>query len=292
MLRQVRRLEFRTRRLVDSHFSGEYPSVFRGQGLEFAEVREYLPGDDVRTIDWNVTARSGVPHVKTYTEERELSVLLAVDVSGSVRFGTRVRFKSDVVAEVAATLALSAARNNDRIALAAFTDRVEASVPPRKGRRHALRIVRDLLALAPTGQGTDLAGAVRHAVRLLPARSVVFLFSDFARTSSDPTFERALATASVRHDIVPVIIADPADATLPDVGLVEIHNPETGEMLLVDSSRRGVREQYAAVVERDRSAAVWLFRRLGLDTIHLRTDEPYAPPLLAFFRSRERRFRS
>ncbi len=292
MLRQVRRLEFRTRRLVDSHFSGEYPSVFRGQGLEFAEVREYLPGDDVRTIDWNVTARSGVPHVKTYTEERELSVLLAVDVSGSVRFGTRVRFKSDVVADVAATLALSAARNNDRVALAAFSDRLEASVPPRKGRRHALRIVRDLLALAPVGQGTDLAAALGHGVRLLPARSVIFLFSDFAGISANPAFERALATASVRHDIVPVVISDPADSALPDLGLVQISDPETGEMLVVNSSRRAIREQYAASIERDRSAAARLFRRLGLDTVHLRTDEPYAAPLLAFFRGRERRFRS
>jgi uncharacterized protein (DUF58 family) len=292
VLRQVRRLEFRTRRLVDSHFSGEYPSVFRGQGLEFAEVREYLPGDDVRTIDWNVTARSGVPHVKTYTEERELSVLLAVDVSGSVRFGSRVRFKSDVVAEVAATLALSAARNNDRVALTAFTDRVEASVPPRKGRRHALRIVRDLLALAPAGRGTDLAAALAHGVRLLPARSVIFLFSDFAGVSSSSTFERALATASVRHDIVPVVISDPADTALPELGLAEIRDPETGEMLVVDSSRRSVREQYAASIARDHTAATRLFRRRGLDTVHLRTDEPYAPPLLAFFRSRERRFRS
>ncbi len=201
VLRQVRRIELRTRGLVSSRFSGEYHSVFKGQGIEFVEVREYLPGDDVRAIDWNVSARTGGVFVKKYVEERELSVLLMVDLSGSERFGTRGRFKSEMVAEVAATLAMSAVRNNDRVALLVFTDGVELFVPPRKGRRHALRIVRDLLSFEPAGTGTDLTGALEYAIRLLRSRSIVFLVSDFQQALT-PELERALTMLSFRHDVV------------------------------------------------------------------------------------------
>lgn len=288
-MRQVRRVELRTRGLVTSRFSGEYHSVFKGQGMEFVEVREYLPGDDVRSIDWNVSARTGVTHVKKFVEERELTVLLAVDLSGSQRFGTRGRFKSEMVAEIAATLAMSAVRNNDRVAMLAFTDRVEAFVPPRKGRRHVLRIVRDLLVLRPTGRGTDVAAALEYGARLLRSRSIVFLVSDFQGAAAETGFERALAAAAHRHDVVAVRVTDPADVELPDAGVVAVTDPETGETAVVHTGDRGVRARFAAAVAEERDAVRSLFRRLGVDTVELRTDEPWAAPLLAFFRRREGR---
>lgn len=291
LLRQVRRVELRTRRLVNSLFSGEYHSVFKGQGIEFAEVREYMPGDDVRTIDWNVTARLGHPYVKKFVEERELTVVLAVDLSGSQRWGTRARFKSELVAEVAATLAMSAIRNNDRVGLLIFTDRIESFVPPRKGRRHVLRLIRDLLAFEPAGRGTDAAAAVDYLVRALSSRAIVFLFSDFQLGEGWPALESALARATFRHDVVAVNTADPADAELPDVGLLEVADPETGERVVLDTSRRGVREHYARLVEEEQRRRGRAFRRLGVDEIALRTDAPYTAALLGFFRGRERRMR-
>lgn len=291
LLRQVRRVELRTRRLVNSLFSGEYHSVFKGQGIEFAEVREYLPGDDVRTIDWNVTARLGHPYVKKFVEERELTVVLAVDLSGSQRWGTRARFKSELVAEVAATLAMSAIRNNDHVGLLIFTDRIESFVPPRKGRRHVLRLIRDLLAFEPVGRGTDAAAAVDYLVRALSSRAIVFLFSDFQLGEGWPALESALARATFRHDVVAVNTADPADAELPDVGLLEVADPETGERVVLDTSRRGVREHYARLVEEEQRRRGRAFRRLGVDEIALRTDAPYTAALLGFFRGRERRMR-
>ena len=290
ILRQVRRIELRTRGLVSSRFSGEYHSVFKGQGIEFTEVREYLPGDDVRTIDWNVSARTGETFVKKYVEERELSVLLLVDLSGSQRFGTRGRFKSEMVAEVAATLAMSAVRNNDRVGLLVFTDRVELFVPPRKGRRHVLRIVRDLLTFRPEGTGTDLSGALEYAVRLLRSRSIVFLVSDFVGPQSRAA-EKALTAAAHRHDLVPVTISDPADLELPDAGLIQVTDPETGARVVVDSGSAAVRERYAAAVREERAALRRTFRRLGLDEIELRTDAPTSGAILSFFRRRERRLR-
>jgi uncharacterized protein (DUF58 family) len=289
VLRQVRRIELRTRRLVNSLFSGEYHSVFKGQGIEFAEVREYLPGDDVRTIDWNVTARLGQPYVKKFVEERELTVLLAVDLSGSQHWGTRVRLKSDLVAEVAATLAMSAIRNQDRVGLAIFTDRIETFVPPRKGRRHALRIIRDLLAFTPAGKGTDVAGALEYVTRALSSHSIVFLFSDFQLGDGWDRLERSLSAATFRHDVVAITITDPGDAQLPDIGLLQLADPETGELVAVDTSRRVVREHFAGLVDEESRRRGRLFRRLGVDEIELRTDTPYAAPLLGFFRRRERR---
>ncbi len=289
ILGRVRRIELRARGLVDSRFSGEYHSVFKGQGIEFAEVREYQPGDEVRTIDWNVTARLGHPYVKRYVEERELTILLVVDLSGSQRFGTRQRLKSELVAEVAATLALSATRNNDRVALLLVTDHVEWFVPPRKGRRHALRLIRDLLAFRPVGQGTDLAGALEYAGRLFRSRSIVFLFSDFQLGDGWDAFGRALARTAVRHDIVAVHLSDPGEAALPRAGLLAIRDPETGENRVVDTGNPRVRETYASVVQEQETRARATFRRNGVDRIALRTDEPFAAPLLGFFRRRERR---
>jgi len=290
VLRQVRRIELRTRGLVSSRFSGEYHSVFKGQGIEFVEVREYLPGDDVRTIDWNVSARTGGVFVKKYVEERELSVLLMVDLSGSERFGTRGRFKSEMVAEVAASLAMSAVRNNDRVALLVFTDTIELFVPPRKGRRHALRIVRDLLSFEPAGTGTDLRGAVEYATRLLRSRSIVFLVSDF-QAPLTPELERAMTLLAFGHDVVPVVLTDAAEMEVPEAGLIQLVDPETGALVVFNTGNERQRRAFAAAVEQERTALRRAFRRLGLDAIELRTDEPSSTAILSFFRRRERRLR-
>ncbi len=291
ILRQVRRVELRTRGLVTSRFSGEYHSVFKGQGIEFVEVREYLPGDDVRTIDWNVSARTGGVFVKKYVEERELTVLLAVDLSGSQRWGTRARFKSEMVVEAAATLAMSAVRNNDRVGLLVFTDRVELFVPPRKGRRHVMRILRDLIAFRPTGRGTDLAASIGYATRLLRSRSIVFVVSDFVVGPALADVDRAFTAASARHDVIPVVLTDPADAELPDAGLLRVRDPETGAEVIVDTSSAEIRERYREAVAEERMAMRRIFRRLGMEEIALATDEPTSNAVLSFFRRRERRLR-
>jgi uncharacterized protein (DUF58 family) len=296
VLRQVRQIELRTRGLVTSIFGGEYQSVFRGQGMEFSEVREYEPGDDVRNIDWNVTARTGQPHVKKHVEERELTVLLVVDLSGSEQFGTRHRFKADLAAELAAVLALSAVRNNDRVGLLIFSDHVEHVVPPRKGRRHVLRLIRDLLAFRPRGRGTDIPVALDYAARLLPHRGIIFLLSDFAPRNTDGDserhrFEKTLRLVSRRHDVVGIAISDPAELDLPDVGIVAVEDPETGDVAFVDTGRSKLRHVFGAVLARERREMRRLFRRLGVDEIEVRTDEPYVKPLLAFFRRRERQRR-
>ena len=291
ILRQVRRVELRTRGLVTSRFSGEYHSVFKGQGIEFVEVREYLPGDDVRTIDWNVSARTGGVFVKKYVEERELTVLLLVDLSGSQRWGTRARFKSEMVVEAAATLAMSAVRNSDRVGLLVFTDRVELFVPPRKGRRHVLRILRDLLAFQPRGRGTDLAASLSYAARLLRSRSIVFVVSDFVVGNALADVDRAFTAAAARHDVIPVVLTDPADMELPDAGLLRMRDPETGEELLVDTSGDELRDRYRAAVTQERLALRRLFRRLGMEEIELATDQPTSNAVLSFFRRRERRLR-
>ena len=291
ILRQVRRVELRTRGLVTSRFSGDYHSVFKGQGIEFVEVREYLPGDDVRTIDWNVSARTGGVFVKKYVEERELTVLLLVDLSGSQRWGTRARFKSEMVIEAAATLAMSAVRNNDRVGLLVFTDRVELFVPPRKGRRHVLRILRDLLAFRPVGRGTDLAASLSYVSRLLRSRSIVFVVSDFVVGPALAEVERAFTAAAARHDVIPVVLTDPADAELFDAGIVRVRDPESGADTWVDTSSQEIRERYTAAVAEERAALRRIFRRLGMEEIELATDQPTSNAVLSFFRRRERRLR-
>ncbi|MEX0912518.1 MAG: DUF58 domain-containing protein [Gemmatimonadota bacterium] len=291
LLRQVRRVELKTRRLVDSRFSGEYLSSFKGQGIEFAEAREYQPGDDVRTIDWNVTARLGTPFVKRYVEERELSVLLIADLSGSSRWGSRARLKSQLAAEVATTLAMSAVRNNDRVGLLVATDRVEAYVPPRKGRRHVLRLIRDLLACEPESHATDLNPALTYAQRVLPHRALVFIFSDFQLGNGWDVFGRSLSGLRARHDVVACHLADPSDFQLPALGMLRVADPETGQDVVVDTSDRRVRERYATLVNREQERARRLFAASGVDEIRLRTDAPYAGALMGFFRRRERRMR-
>jgi uncharacterized protein (DUF58 family) len=285
VLRQVRRIEVRTRRLVDSRFAGEYRSLFKGQGMEFAEVREYQPGDEVRSIDWNVSARMGKPFVKRYVEERELTVMLAIDLSGSARFGTRARFKHDLAVELAGVLSLAAVRNNDRVGLMLFTDQVEHALPARKGRKHALRLIRDLLTVTPAGRGTSMAAAVDRLMRLLPHRSVVFLASDFLTEDA----EKPLARLAQRHDVIAITLEDPAERHLPDIGPARLEDPETGEIVEVDTSHPLVRAAFAKRVADAEEARRRLFGRLGLDEIIVHTEHGYVDALLAFFRARSRR---
>ncbi len=291
LLRQVRHVDLRTRRIVNSRFSGEYLSSFKGQGIEFAEVREYLPGDDVRSIDWNVTARTGTPFVKRYVEERELSVLLIVDLSGSNRWGTRDKLKSMLIAEVATTIAMSAVRNNDRVGLLIVTEDVERFIPPRKGRRHVLRLIRDLLAFTPGKAGTDLASGITYAQRVLAHRSLVFVFSDFFLGAGWESFGKGLGGLRARHDVVACRLTDPADRTLPNVGMLRIRDPETGQLSTIDTSSREVRARFTESLKYEETSAKRLFARLGIDEIRLSTDAGFAPALIAFFRRRERRLR-
>ena len=287
ILRQVKLLELRTRGLVNSLFTGEYRSVFKGQGMEFSEVREYQPGDEVRSIDWNVTARMRKPYVKRYIEERELTVMLVVDLSGSERFGTRTRFKSELASELAAVLAMSAIRNNDRVGAVLFTDRIEHVVPPRKGRRHALRLMRDLLAFEPIGTGTDIAAAVDYAGKMLVHKAIIFVVSDF----QEAELEQPLKLLAQRHDVVAVTVDDPSEQELPDLGLARFLDPETGDTLDVDTSDPAVRERFAAAVSEEISTRKRLLRRLAIDEIPLHTDGGVVDPLIKFFRTRETRSR-
>jgi uncharacterized protein (DUF58 family) len=287
VLRQVKLIELRTRGLVNSLFTGEYRSVFKGQGMEFAEVREYQPGDEVRSIDWNVTARMRRPFVKRYIEERELTVMLAVDLSGSERYGTVRRFKSELATELGAVLAMSAVRNNDRVGVLLFTDRVEHVVPPGKGRRHALRIVRDLLVHEPVGRGTDVPGAIDYLAKMLSHHTIVFMISDFIGQD----IERPIKVLARQHDVVAITVEDPTEGVLPDIGVARFEDPETGLTMDVDTSDAGVRSEYARVVAGERDARRHLLRRLAIDEIPVRTDTGYIEPLLKFFRSRETRAR-
>ncbi len=285
VLRQVRRIEVRTRRLVDSRFAGEYRSLFKGQGMEFAEVREYQDGDEVRSIDWNVSARMGRPFVKRYVEERELTIMLAIDVSGSSRFGTRARFKHELAIELAGVLALTAVRNNDRVGLLLFSDQVEHALPARKGRKHALRLIRDLLTAEPRSRGTSVAVAVDRMMRLLPHRSVIFLCSDFLTAD----LEKPLARLAQRHDVVAVTLEDPSERMLPDIGPARLEDPETGERVEIDTSHPAVRAAFARQVVAADVARRKLFGRLGLDEIVVHTEHGYVDALLSFFRARARR---
>jgi uncharacterized protein (DUF58 family) len=287
ILRQVKRIELRTRGLVNSRFVGEYHSVFKGQGMEFSEVREYQPGDEVRTVDWNVSARMRRLFVKRYVEERELTVLLIVDCSGSSRFGTGERDKQAMAAELAAVLALTATRNNDRVGLLLCSDRIEHVVPPRKGRRHALRLVRDVLAWPSSSRATDLAVALDWAARVLTHHSLVFVISDFVT----PPIERQLKLLSQRHDLVAVVLDDPGERTLPDLGVARLVDAETGRLVEINTGATAVRERYAKAVVAERNARQQLLRRLAIDEVRVRTERGYAEALLRFFNTRERRGR-
>jgi uncharacterized protein (DUF58 family) len=284
ILQAVQAIEIRSRSLVNDVFAGEYHSVFKGRGMEFAEVREYLPGDDVRTIDWNVTARTGHAHVKKFSEEREQTVMFVVDASRSLDFGSVARMKGEIVAEIAAVLAFSAIRNNDKVGALVFTDRIELFIPPKKGKKHVLRVIRELLFFRPEGRGTDVGLALEYLSRVLRRKAVVFLISDFLAAD----YSRPLRVANRHHDLVAITITDPAEDELPPVGLVHLLDAETGRDTLVDSSDRSIRSAFAARRHESRDTRRRLFRKYQVDTVDVRTDEPWTEPLIAFFRKRER----
>ncbi|MHC4250700.1 MAG: DUF58 domain-containing protein [Planctomycetota bacterium] len=285
VLRRVRELEIRTRRQVKDILAGQYSSVFKGRGIEFSEVRAYSPGDDVRTIDWNVTARFGHPYVKRFVEERELTVVLALDGSASGCFGSGRAWKSERAAEAAAILAAAAIRNNDKVGLVIFTDRVEKYVRPEKGRTHVLRVIREALFFRPEGTRTRIASALEHVSNVQKRRAVVFLISDFL----DSGYDDRLKAAARRHDMIAVSMTDPSELELPRAGLVALEDAETGDVRLVDTSSRRVRREFEGVARERVATRRALFRRAGIDEIALRADEPAFGALLEFFRMREGR---
>ena len=294
LLESVRHVEVRTNRLVNDTMVGAYLSHFKGRGMDFEELREYMPGDDVRNIDWNVTNRLGRPFVKRFREERELTAVLAVDISASSAFGSASRTKREFACEIAATLAFSAAKNGDKVALLLFTEEVELFVPPRKGRRHILRLIRELLMFQPKKRGTDISRSLVFLNHVLNRRAIVFLLTDFLHGSSSGTGRDVIAElglTNTRHDVICLHLHDPRESDLPDAGLVTIEDAETGELLELDSARSGVREKFARInaarlAELDRALI-----RTGVDTVRLKTTEPYAPVLQRFFELRRGRRR-
>lgn len=286
VLRQVKGIELRTRSIVNSLFTGDYRSVFRGQGIEFAEVRDYHQGDDFRAIDWNVSARMGRPFVKTYHEEREITLLLVVDQSGSCQFG-RPYTKAGLAVEVAAVLALAAARHNDRVGALMFSDKVEFVVRPAKGRPHALRIIRDLVAFTPRGRGTNLTEALHYAAKLLRHHAIVVVLSDFRAEG----WEDALAQIGARHDVVAITIDDPRELNLPDTGWVDLEDAETGQRVLVDTSHRPTRTRVRVAGERQLQERARRLLQAGVDRVALQTSVPYAVPLRRAFAERAKRLK-
>lgn len=286
VLRQVKQIELRTRHLVNNLLTGEYRSGFRGHGMEFAEVRAYAQGDDYRAIDWNVSARMGEPYIKLFEEERELTLLLVVDRSGSVEFGTPVH-KSRIAIEVAAVLSLAAGRNNDRVGALVFSDGVDHIVPPGKGRRHALRVIRDLITFRPVDKKTDIAGALNHASRLLAHRSIVIVLSDFR----DSGWEKSLTRLAAKHDVMAITVDDPRETELPEVGWVELEDAETGGRLLVDTTDVDARLRVRLAAENLRISRARALEASGVDHLSLRTDQPYEMPMRETFARRARRFK-
>ncbi len=285
-IRKIRKIHITTNHLVDDIMTGEYHSAFKGLGMEFAEVREYQPGDDIRTIDWNVTARTGRPFVKSFQEERELTVMLLVDVSASGTFGT-FRTKNEVAAEIAATLSFSAIKNQDKVGLLLFTDRVEKYIPPRKGRGHVWRVIEEVLEYRPQYRGTNLSEPLEYINRVLRRKTICFLLSDFLASG----FEKPLRVASRRHDLIAVTLTDPRETALPAVGFVEMVDAERGETLLVNTNDPATRRAYASKVQRQEEDRLKLFRSLGIDRIEIGTDRAYVDDIMRFFRLREKRRR-
>jgi len=290
LMRQVRRLQIRTRRRVDDLFAGEYHSAFKGQGIEFAEVREYEPGDDVRAIDWNVTARTGRPFVKRFEEERQLTVVVAVDLSASGTFASVGQLKSRLAVELSAVLCMAASRNNDRAGLLIFSDHVELVVPPRKGRSHVLRLMRELLSFDPKGHATDLNEALAELNRVLRRRAIVFVVSDFqAPIEGDGGMLTPLRMLAARHEVVGVVISDPREHELPRAGLLDVRDPETGRRVVLDTSSRRVRRDFEARAARRREALASALRLARVDQVDVSTERPFVHDLARYFLSRERR---
>lgn len=285
--KKVRAIELRTKRMVNDVFSGEYHSVFKGRGIEFAEVREYGVGDDVRFIDWNVTARMGIPFIKTFDEERELTVMLVVDASASGQFGTRGCLKEELAAEVSAVLAFSAIRNNDRVGLVIFTDRIELYIPPQKGKKHVLRVIREILYFRPQGKRTNITLAIEHVNAILKRKAIVFLISDFI----DSGFERAVRITGRKHDLIAVRIRDEREDVLSNSGIAVFEDAETGEVVYVDTSSKHLRKQFWEYRMEQHRKLRELFVRCGVDEIMLSTGEAYEDELIRFFKKRMRQLR-
>ena len=285
LLKKVRKIEIKTRGLSSHIFSGEYHSAFKGRGMAFSEVREYMPGDDIRSIDWNVTARFNHPFVKVFEEERELTVILIVDVSASGEFGTHVQFKKDLITELCAVLSFSAIQNNDKTGIIFFSDRIEKFIPPKKGKSHILRIIRELIEFKPTHKRTNIGEALRHVTNIIKKRSIAFLISDFM----DQGFEDALKLTNKKHDLVAVHIYDQREEELPDAGLIRLRHAETDETFEVDSSDPQVQQAYRAMWLQRQKELKDVFARSGVDYTKIRTDESYVRPLMQLFKKRERR---
>lgn len=285
LIRRIRKLEIRTRKVVSDMLAGQYHSVFKGRGMAFSEVRQYQPGDEIRIIDWNVTARMNEAYVKVFTEERELTVMLVVDVSASKEFGSKDRTKAEIAAEVAAQIAFSAIANNDRVGLILFSDRVEKVVPPRKGRTHVLRLVSDILTFKPQGKGTDLSAGLSYLRQVAKRKAVTFLISDFQARD----YEKPLRLVGRKHDLVPVVVEDPLEEAFPRLGLVDMEDPETGERFVVDTSDPRVRGRFARAMQAARDERRKLFKKLELDHVELRAGDDHGKALAQFFRARARR---
>jgi uncharacterized protein (DUF58 family) len=286
LAKKIKILQITTRKVVNDVLAGEYGSVFRGRGMEFDEVREYMPGDEIRSIDWNVTARTGTPYVKRFVEERELTVMFVVDLSASGAFGSVRKLKNEVAAEFCSLLAFSAVKNNDKVGLIVFTDQIEMYIPPKKGTQHVLRVIRELLNFKPRQASTDIEGALDFLGKVTKKRSVVFLVSDFQAEG----FEKPMRVIGKRHDLVAVTVVDPREVALPDVGLVELEDAETGEIVLIDTGSSGVRKRYERLGREQSDKFRELFSSMGVDQIEVMTDRDYVPNLVRFFRTRERRY--
>lgn len=284
LLKKIRKIEISTSRLVNTRLAGHYQSVFKGRGMAFSEVREYRPGDDVRSIDWNVSARMNETHIKLFVEERDRTVMLLVDMSASGLFGSQEQSKRDVAAEIAAMVAFSAIQNDDRVGLIVFTDRVELYVPPKKGKKHVLRVIREILTFTPVSRKTDIAVGLEYLRRVTRRRTVSFLVSDFVAQD----WEKPVRMAGRRHDLVPVIISDPIESRLPELGLVVFEDIETGELVEFDTSGPEAKS-YRKTARQNRDERERIFRRLRMDFVNVRTDLPYVDALVAFFRKREKR---
>ena len=287
LLARIKTIQLRTQRLVTDALAGEYHSAFKGRGMEFEQVREYAPGDDIRHIDWNVTARMSSPFVKEHREERELTVMLIVDVSSSGAFGTAEKQKREVVAEVAAVLAYLAIQNNDRVGMIIFSDRIERFIPPKKGRSHVWRVIREVLSFRPTGRGTDLDGALDYLGRVVPRRSVGFVISDFL----DEGFSERLGVAARRHDLTAIRVLDQREVSLPRMGLIELEDAETGQTLIIDTADRRVSESFVRLARQDMERRTEQFRQAGVGEIQVWADQPWIEPLVRYMRAREQSVR-
>jgi len=287
LITKIRQIEIHTKRLVNDSFAGEYHSVFKGRGMSFDEVRPYQYGDEIRTVDWNVTARTGEPYVKRYVEERELTVMLVVDASASENFGSIDRFKRELAAELTAVLSFAATNNNDKVGLLIFTDQVELFIPPRKGRKHVLRLIRELLAFEPTGKGTDIKMALDTVNQILKRRSIVFLVSDFL--AEPASYSKELAITNRRHDVIAMELHDPLESMMSDVGLISLEDPETGEILWVDTSNPSWRQAFERRTGQLEAAKRKAFIRAHVDHIDISTAQDYTAPLTSFFKQRAKR---